>query len=148
MIPPWLSVVAPHGYSDILTKPPLTVISTHVVTIFAMSLIPYQHRFAPLIPASIIHLTNDFEKHKYAKSLLLHFTWIFNHNLSKLYLSLIHTPKHYLSLKHKKKKRIAIGGILLSLTLLFFKINVDLNMYNRLWVAPVLSHILLDKITL
>lgn len=148
MILPWLSIVAPHGYTDILTKPPLTVISTHAITLSVLPLIPYKHRFIPLIPASVIHLTNDFEKHIYIKSLILHFTWIFNHNLCKLYLSLIHTPKHYLALKHKKKRQITIGGLLLSLTLLFFEINVDLNMYNRLWVAPVLSHILLDKIIL
>lgn len=161
MIPPWLSIVAPHGYTDIVTHNPKVVLISHVATLAATTQIEYEHRLLVLIPLSILHIKNDFEENQIEKSLILHASWFLCHDLATLYLSLIHTSKHYFRLINSKggdkykggggdKYAMVALGALLSLLMynlgMYFDLTFDVDSYDRLWIAPVISHILLNEI--
>tara|TARA_E500000178_G_C16653253_1_gene587350 strand:+ start:157 stop:633 length:477 start_codon:yes stop_codon:yes gene_type:complete len=152
MIPGWLSLVSPHGYTDLVTMPVPNVLATHGIVLASINSIPIEDRFIILLPFSVIHIRKDFcidsFSLKFFLSTCLHGLWLVDPNVAKLYLSLIHTPLHYIKLEHKNKYLLGILGILFSFFLsnLPIEFNLNIDSFDRLWVSPIVSHIILNEL--
>jgi hypothetical protein len=109
-----------------------------------------------LIIFSIYHIADDFNIknnfYKYSLSSLFHYAWLKYPLLSKCYLTLFHSPRHYFTI-YKRKWRVAqqlfigIGTSLLAIPFLNANLDSKLNNYlGELWyVAPILAHIIVHS---
>jgi hypothetical protein len=140
-----------HGATSLILNPFETLVSNFIcgVGIYYCSFI---QRKMLLIIFSIYHIADDFKIqnnfYKYSLSSLFHYAWLKKPMLSKCYLTLIHTPRHYLTI-YKKKWRvpqqllIGFGTSLLAIPFLNANLDHILNNYlGELWfVGPIIAHI-------
>jgi len=140
-----------HGSTDLITNPSFTL-STHFFSFLLIKFIPPFSKKIILISSSIKHISNDINIYN---SLLLHGIWLKYPITSKLYLSCIHTPLHYIRFyknnnnnnKFYKQCLLAIftTGILYYGLINNYDIKVE-NIFGELWwVAPVFSHIYINE---
>jgi hypothetical protein len=144
-----------HGATSLILNPYATLLSNFIcgVGIYYCSL--FQRKMLLLI-FSIYHIADDFKIqnnfYKYSLSSLFHYTWLKYPLLSKCYLTLVHSPRHYLTI-YKKKHRVAqqllIGFGTSALAIPFLNANLDhiLNNYlGELWfVGPIIAHIIVHS---
>ena len=140
-----------HGATSLIIKPYETLVSNFIcgLTIYYCS---YIQRKILLLIFSIYHIANDFNIknnfYKYSFSTFFHLAWLKCPLLSKCYLTLVHTPRHYLTI-YKKKTRVSqqfligIGSSLLAIP--FLNANLDSKFNNKLgelwFVGPIIAHI-------
>ena len=90
-----------HGSTSLIINPYATLASNFFsgLTIYYCS---YMQRKMLLIIFSIYHIADDFniknKFYKYSFSTLFHLAWLKKPILSKCYLTLVHTPMHYLNI--------------------------------------------------
>ena len=146
-----------HGSTSLIVNPFETLASNFIsgLTIYYCS---YFQRKMILLIFSIYHIANDFNiknnLYKYSFSTLFHLAWLKCPLLSKCYLTLYHTPRHYLTI-YKKNLRvwqqffIGIGSSLLAIP--FLNANLDSKFNNKLgelwFVAPIIAHIIVHSLT-
>jgi hypothetical protein len=105
-----------------------------------------------LLVFSIYHIADDFNIknnfYKYSLTLLFHLAWLKNPLISKCYLTLVHTPMHYLTIykrKHRVAQQFLIGVGTSVLAIPFLNANLDNILNNKLgelwFVAPIIAHI-------
>ena len=92
------------------------------------------------------NIKNNF--YKYSLSSLFHLAWLKNPLISKCYLTLVHTPRHYLTIykrKHRVAQQFLIGVGTSVLAIPFLNANLDSILNNKLgdlwFVAPIIAHI-------
>lgn len=144
-----------HGATSLIVSPYATLASNLLsgLTIYYCS---YFQRKMLLIVFSIYHIADDFNIKnkicKYSCSSLFHLTWFKWPVLSKCYLTLLHTPRHYFNI-YKKKTRvcqqlfIGVGTSLLAIPFLNANLDSKLNNYlGELWyVGPIIAHIIVHS---
>jgi len=144
-----------HGSTSLIVSPYETLAS-NLFSGLCIYYCSYIQRKMLLIVFSIYHIADDFNIknnfYKYSFSSLFHLAWLKYPILSKCYLTLVHTPRHYLTI-YKKKWRvtqqflIGIGTSLLAIPFLNANLYSKLNNYfGKLWyVAPIISHIIVHS---
>ena len=146
-----------HGATSLIIKPYETLVSNFIcgLTIYYCS---YIQRKMLLLIFSIYHIASDFNiknnLYKYSFSTLFHLAWLKCPLLSKCYLTLLHTPRHYLTI-YKKKTRvtqqvlIGLGTSLLAIPFLNANLDKKLNsIFGELWfVGPIIAHITVHSLT-
>jgi len=140
-----------HGSTSLIVSPYATLAS-NLFTGLCIYYCSFIQRKMLLIIFSIYHIADDFNIqnnfYKYSLSSLFHLAWLKNPLISKCYLTLFHTPMHYLTI-YKRKHRVAqqfligIGSSLLAIIFLNAHLdNILNNKLGELWfVAPIIAHI-------
>ena len=145
-----------HGSTSLIINPYATLASNFFsgLTIYYCS---YMQRKMLLIIFSIYHIADDFniknKFYKYSFSTLFHLAWLKKPILSKCYLTLVHTPLHYLNIYKKKIKLtqqflIGIGTSLLAIPFLNANLHSKFNNnLGELWyVGPIIAHIIVHSL--
>lgn len=145
-----------HGSTSLIINPYATLASNFFsgLTIYYCS---YIQRKMLLIVFSIYHIADDFNIknnfYKYSFSTLFHLAWLKKPMLSKCYLTLVHTPLHYINIYKKKIKvtqqfLIGIGSSLLAIPFLNANLDSKLNsILGELWfVGPIIAHIIVHSL--
>ncbi len=140
-----------HGSTSLIVHPFETLVSNFVsgLCIYYCSL--FQRKMLLLV-FSIYHIADDFNIknnfYKYSLTLLFHLAWLKNPLISKCYLTLVHTPRHYLTIykrKHRVAQQFLIGIGTSALAIPFLNANLDNILNNKLgylwFVAPIIAHI-------
>ena len=144
-----------HGATSLIVSPFATLASNLFsgLTIYYCS---YFQRTILLIVFSIYHIADDFNIKnklcKYSCSSLFHMAWLKCPLLSKCYLTLVHTPRHYFTI-YKNKFRVAqqflIGATTSLLAIPFLNANLHSKLDNNLgelwYVAPIIAHIIVHS---
>jgi hypothetical protein len=144
-----------HGATSLIVSPYATLVSNFIcgLGIYYCSL--FQRKML-LIVFSIYHIADDFNIknnfYKYSLSSLFHLLWLKCPIVSKCYLTLVHSPRHYLTI-YKRKRRVAqqlligIGTSILAIPFLNANLDNKLNNYlGELWyVAPIIAHIIVHS---
>ena len=144
-----------HGSTSLIVSPYATLASNFLsgLCIYYCSFI---QRKMLLIFFSIYHIADDFNIKnklcKYSFSSLFHLAWLKCPPLSKCYLTLYHTPRHYFTI-YKRKLRvmqqffIGIGTSLIAIPFLNANLDSKLNsILGELWyVAPIIAHIIVHS---
>ncbi len=144
-----------HGSTSLIVCP-YTTLASNLFGGLCIYYCSFIQRKILLIVFSIYHIADDFNIknnfYKYSFASLFHLAWLKNPLISKCYLTLVHTPKHYLTI-YKRKLRVwqqlflGIGSSLLAIP--FLNANLD-NILNKklgeLWyVAPIIAHIIVNS---
>ena len=145
-----------HGSTSLIVNPFETLASNFIcgLTIYYCS---FFQRKILLIIFSIYHIADDFNIknnfYKYSFSTIFHLAWLKKPILSKCYLTLVHTPMHYLNIYKKKIKvtqqfLIGIGTSLLAIPFLNANLhNKFNNKLDELWyVGPIIAHIIVHNL--
>jgi len=144
-----------HGSTSLIVSPYATLASNFLsgLCIYYCS---YIQRKMLLIIFSIYHIADDFniknKLYKYSCSSLFHLAWLKNPIISKCYLTLVHSPRHYFNI-YKKKRRvtqqflIGIGTSLIAIPFLNANLDSKLNsIFGELWyVGPIIAHIIVHS---
>lgn len=144
-----------HGATSLIVNPFETLASNFLSGLCIYYCSFFQRKML-LIIFSIYHIADDFNIknnfYKYSFSSLFHLLWFKKPIISKCYLTLFHTPRHYLTI-YKKKLRvwqqifIGIGTSLLAIP--FLNANLDSifnNKLGELWfVGPIIAHIIVHS---
>ena len=145
-----------HGSTSLIVNPFETLASNFICCIGIYYCSFFQRKML-LIIFSIYHIADDFNIknnfYKYSFSTLFHLAWLKKPILSKCYLTLVHTPRHYLTIYKKKIKvtqqfLIGIGTSLLALPFLNANLhNKFNNKLGELWyVGPIIAHIIVHNL--
>ena len=144
-----------HGSTSLIVNP-FETLASNLLTGLCIYYCSFFQRKMLLIVFSIYHIADDFNIknnfYKYSFSSLFHLLWFKKPIISKCYLTLFHTPRHYLTI-YKKKLRvwqqifIGIGTSLLAIP--FLNANLDSifnNKLGELWfVGPIIAHIIVHS---
>jgi len=142
-----------HGGTDLIDLPYESVYY-NIISFLIVYNLNYNLRKLILILSSIIHIADDFiiYKNKYIYSSLFHIIWLKYPIISKIYLSFIHTPLHYIKIYKtniKWKQKILFGNIINIFGFLGLKNNIDIMIEKKIgklwWIFPILPHIYLTK---
>lgn len=144
-----------HGSTSLIVSPYATLASNFFsgLGIYYCS---YIQRKILLIIFSIYHIADDFKIknnfYKYSFTSLFHLAWLKKPLISKCYLTLYHTPRHYLTIYKKKIQvtqqfLIGFGTSLLAIPFLYANLDSKLNNnLGELWyVAPIIAHIIVHS---
>ena len=152
MIPNWLSVVGPHGYTDILNKPCGLVLGTHAASVILLHEVDLRDKFFLLFGASVVHMRHDFvgieNRHKWAASIGLHLAWIINPDIMPIYMTFVHTPLHYFRLQEIKvlsRPQLCIVTSAITTAVWFAPWEFSIDSFDGLWIAPVISHCMIQE---
>jgi hypothetical protein len=144
-----------HGSTSLIVSPYLTLAS-NLFSGLCIYYCSFFQRKMLLIIFSIYHIADDFNIknnfYKYFFSSLFHLAWLKQPLISKCYLTLVHTPRHYLTI-YKRKLRVTqqflIGFGTSLLAIPFLNANLDSQLNNNLgelwYVAPIIAHIIVHS---
>ena len=144
-----------HGATSLIVSPYATLAS-NLLSGLCIYYCSYFQRVTLLLMFSIYHIADDFNIKnklcKYSCSSLFHMAWLKCPLLSKCYLTLVHTPKHYFTI-YKRKLRVAqqfligLGTSLIAIPFLSANLDIKLNsIFGELWyVAPIIAHIIVHS---
>ena len=146
---PLILPIMGHGSTDLLINPQLTFV-THFLCISVIKFIPIFQKKLILISTSIYHISKDIQLFP---SLLLHCLWLKYPLSSKLYLSLYHTPLHYLYCYKNSKSvfKYQISLALITTIFIQYSLNKNYDLYldnifgTYWWIAPVIGHIFVNE---
>jgi len=145
MFRPILIPAIAHGITDIVDAPKQSIITYSLVCPLVYHF-PIEVKTALLVGASIYHLRQDMPSLK--DNIMMHILWIQCPIIAELYLSFIHTPRHYSRTLKTKTKQKLISICMITITILFFKYIdqtfASLNLVSLWWVGPVLSHVYIN----
>ena len=142
-----LSLVIPHGLTDLMIYPREIYIFNYLYTLFFYSIYSTNLRYIFLCLFSLIHIKNDIAGNIWIKALYsigIHLSWIYFPEIALSYLAWFHTMFHYLKLI--KVLTISNKIVLLTSTLVtFYIINTkninDINS-NGLCIPLVIGHVI------
>jgi hypothetical protein len=144
-----------HGSTSLIVSP-FETLASNFFSGLCIYYCSFYKRKILLIIFSIYHIADDFKIknnfYKYSLSLLFHLAWLKQPIISKCYLTLYHSPRHYLII-YKKKWKVAqqflIGFGTSLLAIPFLNANLDKKLNNNLgelwYVAPIIAHILVHS---
>jgi len=132
-----------HGITDIVDAP-VESIFTYAMVCPLVYHFPIEVKTGLLLCASVYHLRHDVP-YGLKGNILMHLLWIQRPIIAELYLSFIHTPRHYyrtllLDTYGFKLKCLWIGLMsCIAIADMIFKYSDRLT--RLWWVGPVLAHI-------
>jgi len=144
-----------HGATSLIVSPYATLASNFLSGLCIYYCSHIQRKML-LIVFSIYHIADDFNMKnklcKYSFSSLFHLLWLKCPLISKCYLTLYHTPRHYFTI-YKRKWRvmqqflIGFGTSLIAIPFLQANLHTKLNsIFGKLWyVAPIIAHIIVHS---
>ena len=144
-----------HGSTSLIINPYATLASNFLSGLCIYYCSFFQRKIL-LIIFSIYHIADDFKIknnfYKYSLSSLFHLAWLRKPLISKCYLTLYHTPIHYLTIYRRKlhvtqQFLIGFGTSLLAIPFLYANLDSKLNNnLGELWfVAPIIAHIIVHS---
>tara|TARA_Y100000996_G_C22425453_1_gene603269 strand:+ start:259 stop:801 length:543 start_codon:yes stop_codon:yes gene_type:complete len=143
-----------HGSTDLLDLPYESLYYNLISCLIVYNL-NYNLRKIILVLSSIIHIADDFyikNNSKYFFSSVFHILWLKFPLISKIYLSFIHTPLHYIKIykiNNKWKEKLFLANIVNFFSILGLKNNIDMLIEKRMgklwWIFPIIPHIYLTK---
>ena len=150
MFRPTLLPAISHGITDIVDYPAESIITYGIVTPIVYKF-PLEMKAALLIGASIYHLREDVPGGLLG-NILMHAAWIKFPILADLYLSFVHTPRHYsrtINL-NMNSREIILKIIWIKMTTILALLEMIFHWTSALtdlwWVGPVLAHIYMTDI--
>ena len=132
-----------HGITDIVDAPVESIL-TYALVCPLVYHFPIEVKTGLLLCSSIYHLRHDVP-YGLKGNILMHLLWVQQPVIAELYLSFVHTPRHYyrtllLDFYGFKIKLLWIGIMTIIATIeMFFKYSARL--VHLWWVGPVLCHI-------
>jgi hypothetical protein len=142
MFRPILIPTIVHGITDIIDSPRQSVLIYTLVCPLVYHF-PLPVKTCLLLIGSIYHMRHDTPGFKF--NVLMHILWIQSPIIAELYLSFIHTPRHYyrtlLLNTYRFKAKVVCIGIMTLLTILDMIFKYSEYLIPLWWVGPVLSHI-------
>jgi len=142
MFRPILIPAISHGITDIVDAPKQTIF-TYALVCPLVYHFPLKVKIGLLLCGSVYHLRKDMPG--FRDNVLMHILWIQYPIIAELYLSFIHTPRHYyrtlfLDSYRFKYKILCIGLMTIaSIVDMIFKYSDQLT--HLWWVGPALAHI-------
>jgi hypothetical protein len=142
MFRPILIPAIAHGITDIVDAPVESILTYGLVCPLVYHF-PLEVKVGLLLGGSIYHMRNDTPG--LGANILIHLLWIQRPIIAELYLSFIHTPRHYyrtmfLDSSEFKMKLFWIGLMtIVTWADMVFKYSDRLT--RLWWVGPVLAHI-------
>lgn len=131
-----------HGITDIVDAPVESILTYGLVCPLVYHF-PLKVKIGLLLGGSIYHMRHDMPGLR--GNILMHVLWIQQPIIAELYLSFIHTPRHYyrtmiLDSSEFKLKLLWIGMMTIAACVdMVFKYSDRLT--HLWWVGPVLAHI-------
>jgi len=145
MFRPTLLPAISHGITDIVDYPVESII-TYAIFIPIVYQFPLKVKTGLLIGASLYHLRQDVPGGMIG-NVCMHLLWIKFPLFAELYLSFIHTPRHYLRSFHTNFILKLLWIKLFTIVSLFEMIFHWTQHFKDLWwVGPVLAHIYMTDI--
>jgi len=158
MFRPILIPTIAHGITDIVDYPKQTIL-TYTLVCPLVYHFPLPVKTSLLLAGSVYHMRHEMPGLRV--NIMMHLLWIHSPIIAELYLSFIHTPRHYyrtlLQNSYGFKSKIIWIGIMTILTILemIFKYtdqiipflsNLNCQTHRQSlvplwWVGPVLAHI-------
>ena len=132
-----------HGITDIVDAPVESIL-TYAMVCPLVYHFPIEVKTGLLLCGSVYHLRHDIP-YGIKGNILMHILWIQRPIIAELYLSFIHTPRHYyrtllLDFYGFKTKLLWVGLMtFIAIADMIFKYSDRLM--PLWWVGPVLSHI-------
>jgi len=140
MFRPILIPAIAHGITDIVDAPVESILTYGLVCPLIYHF-PLEVKIGLLLGGSIYHMRQDMPG--LGGNILMHLLWIQRPIIAELYLSFIHTPRHYyrtLDSDSGKLKLLWVGIMTIAACVdMVFKYSDRLT--RLWWVGPVLAHI-------
>ena len=137
-----------HGITDIVDAP-IQSIFTYALVCPLVYHFPLEIKTGLLLCGSMYHLRHDIP-HGIKGSILMHILWIQQPIIAELYLSFIHTPRHYyrslLLNTYGFKMKLWVIGIMTIVATIEMFLKYTHQLVPLWWVGPVLSHIYMTDI--
>lgn len=134
-----------HGITDIVDAPVESIL-TYAMVCPLVYHFPLPVKTGLLLISSVYHLRHDVP-YGLNGNILIHLLWIQHPIIAELYLSFVHTPRHYCrTLDNNFKLKLLWIGLMSFITIadMIFKYSdrlVSLSSVPLWWVGPVLCHI-------
>lgn len=149
MFRPILIPAIAHGITDIVDAPVESILIYAIVSPLVYHF-PTKVKLGLLLCGSVYHLRHDVP-YGLKGNLIIHLLWVQQPIIAELYLSFIHTPRHYyrtlLDTYGFKIKCLWIGLMsFIAIADMIFKYSerlLHLRLVPLWWVGPVLCHIYL-----
>jgi len=141
MFRPILIPAIAHGITDIVDAPVESILSYGLVCPLVYHF-PLELKVGLLLGGSIYHMRHDTPGLE--ANILIHLLWIQRPIIAELYLSFIHTPRHYyrtMLLDSSFKLKLLWVGIMTIVTWIDMVFKYSDRLTPLWWVGPVLVHI-------
>lgn len=142
-----LSLVIPHGLTDLMIYPREICMFNYLYTCFFYSIYSTNLRYIFLCLFSLLHIKNDIPGNFWIKasySMGLHLSWVFFPKIALSYLAWFHTLFHYLKLAKvltTTNKIILLASTVITFYIINTKNINDIN-NNGLWIPLVIGHVI------
>ena len=141
MFRPILIPTIVHGITDIVDAPKQSIF-TYALVCPLVYHFPLPVKTGLLLIGSVYHMRNEME---FKNNILMHLLWIQAPIIAELYLSFIHTPRHYCRTLLLNTYGFDSKVMWIGIMTLFAIVDMVFKYSDRLvplwWVGPVLSHI-------
>ena len=142
MFRPILIPAIAHGITDIVDAPKQSILTYGIVCPLVYDF-PLPVKTGLLLLGSIYHMRHDTPGLR--TNLLMHLLWIQSPIIAELYLSFIHTPRHYyrtlLLNTYRFDSKVLWIGIMTLIAIVDMVFKYSDRLVPLWWVGPVLSHI-------
>jgi hypothetical protein len=144
MFRPILIPAIAHGITDIVDAPVESIL-TYAMVCPLVYHFPLSVKTGLLLISSVYHLRHDVP-YGLKGNIFIHLLWIQQPIIAELYLSFIHTPRHYYRTFDNFKIKLLWIGLMSFVAIMdmIFKYSdrlVPLRLVPLWWVGPVLCHI-------
>ena len=142
MFRPILIPAIAHGITDIVDAPVESVL-TYAMGCPLVYHFPIKVKIGLLLCGSVYHLRHDVP-YGLKGNILIHLLWIQQPIIAELYLSFVHTPRHYyrtLLLDTNFKLKLLWIGLMSFVTIADMIFKYSHRLVPLWWVGPVLCHI-------
>ena len=142
MFRPILIPAIAHGITDIVDAPAESILTYGLVCPLVYHF-PIELKVGLLLGGSIYHMRNDISRLE--GNILMHLLWIQHPIIAELYLSFIHTPRHYYRTMLLDSSEFNLKLLWVGVMTIVACIDMVFKYSDRLtrlwWVGPVLAHI-------
>jgi len=145
MFRPILLPTISHGITDIVDYPAESILTYSIISPIVYQF-PIKLKAACLVCGSIYHLRRDIPG-GIIGNVAMHLLWIKFPIIAEIYLSFIHTPRHYIrNLWNETILKIIWVKIITIISLFEMIFHWTANFKDLWWVGPVLAHIYMTDI--
>ncbi len=138
MFRPILIPAIAHGITDIVDAPVESIL-TYALVCPLVYHFPLPVKTGLLLIGSVYHLRNEMELNN---NIMMHLLWIQQPIIAELYLSFVHTPRHYYrTLDNNFKIKLFWIGIISFIAIADMIFKYSYRLMPLWWVGPVLCHI-------
>jgi hypothetical protein len=140
MFRPILIPAIAHGITDIVDAPVESIL-TYAMVCPLVYHFPLPVKTGLLLIGSVYHLRHDVP-YGLKGNILIHLLWIQQPIIAELYLSFIHTPRHYYrTLDNNFKLKLLWIGLMSFVAIMDIIFKYSHRLVPLWWVGPVLCHV-------